>query len=454
MKITFFGGAKTVTGANYLVECGDSKILIDCGLFQGTPELDFLNTEEFQYNLREISHVFVTHSHQDHCGRIPKLVSEGFTGEVIATPPSVAMMSVALEDSARLIDQHAEESGFPPIYTMKDVKAAQKLMRSHPYGDTITVSEHIEVTILNAGHILGSAMYSVKLTEGDKQRIVLFTGDIGNHPAPLLPKHDVVEHADYVVIESAYGNRTHESVGERQAILEKTIKDVIWNKGVLLIPSFAIERTQILLYEINHLVESGQIPAVPIYIDSPLAIKMTRIYQKHFNYFNQNIKDIIASGDDIFDFPGLVFTEAKEESKKINDTPAPKVIIAGSGMSTGGRILFHQQRYLDDPKNCILFVGYQAEGTLGRKIFEGTPVVSIFGNPVKVKAHIKAIGGYSAHADQQQLTDFVQEIQSPVKCVYVVQGEFEASFALKQKIEKDLSIDAHVPKFEEVIELA
>jgi metallo-beta-lactamase family protein len=451
MRITFYGGAKSVTGANYLLEAGTSKVLIDCGLFQGSAELDFLNTEEFQYDPQSISHVFITHSHQDHCGRIPKLVAEGFKGTIVSTPPAKEMMIAALEDSARLIARQAEESGWPPIYTVADVEAATRYMKGYKYGDTIKVSPHIECSILNAGHILGSAMYQFTLKEGNKRRVVTFTGDIGNHPAPLLPKHDVIEYSDYLVMESAYGNRNHESPLQRKDTLKKILKDVIWNKGVLLIPSFAIERTQILLYEINELVENKEIPPVPIFLDSPLAQKMTKIYQKHKKYFNMNIQNIIKTGDDIFDFPGLEWSETKNESKAINTVRPPKIIIAGSGMSTGGRILYHEKEYLSDPRNYILFVGYQVQGTLGRNIKDGEPVVNIMGRNIKVKANIREVEGYSAHADQRQLVNFVDEVQSPLKGVYVVQGDADASYALKKAIESKLGIATHVPKFEQVV---
>jgi len=448
MKLTFYGGAKSVTGANYLLQVGKTKVLIDCGLFQGPPELVDLNYEEFPYNPREISHVFVTHSHQDHCGRLPKLVRAGFRGEIVSTPPTQEMMAIALEDTAHLLALEAQDSGYPAIYDKHDVEKTVELMEGYRYNSTLTISPNMTVKILNAGHILGSAMYVFTLTEGKKKRVITFTGDLGNLPPLLITDTSKIDYTDYLVIESAYGNRNHESPIEKKELLKKTIMDTIWNKGTLLIPSFAIERTQILLYEINHLVEKRLIPRLPIFIDSPLAIKMTRVYQKYENYFNFKVTRIIKSGDDIFKFPGLKFTERQKDSLKIKNVPGPKIIIAGSGMSTGGRILEHEKMYLPDHHNYILFVGYQVAGSLGRKIFEGNPLVEIKGEHVRIRANVRAIGGYSAHADQRQLLNVVRGISSKVINVFVVQGERQASFALKEKIEHDLKIKATVPKFE------
>lgn len=453
MKLTFYGGAKSVTGANYLLEAGKTKVLIDCGLFQGPPELVDLNYEEFPYDPKEISHVFVTHSHQDHCGRLPKLVRAGFRGEIVSTFPTQEMMAVALDDTAHLLALEAEDSGYPPIYNKEDVEKTVTLMEGYRYNSTLTISPNMTVKILNAGHILGSAMYVFTLTEGKKKRVITFTGDLGNLPPLLITDTSTVDYTDYLVIESAYGNRNHETSVEKKELLKKTIMDTIWNKGTLLIPSFAIERTQVLLYEINNLVEKKLIPRLPIFIDSPLAIKMTTIYKKYESYFNFKITQIIKSGDDIFNFPGLKFTEKHKDSAKISSVKGPKIIIAGSGMSTGGRILDHEKMYLPDHNNFILFVGYQVAGSLGRQIFEGNPVVQIKGERVRVRANVRAIGGYSAHADQRQLVNFVAGIKSGLKEIFVVQGERQASYALKEVIETQLKIKSTVPKFEQTVEL-
>jgi metallo-beta-lactamase family protein len=453
MKLTFFGGAKTVTGANYLLESGNTRVLIDCGLFQGPSELVALNEEDFAYAPNSISHVFITHSHQDHCGRLPKLVAEGFSGEIISTEPSKEMMLLSLEDSARLGKREANLTGWPVLYTLEDVEKTGKLMRGYKYHTKLKISPSMSVEILDAGHVLGSAMYKFTLTEKGKTRVITFTGDLGNQPAPLIQAPSKIDYTDYLVIESAYGNRNHEAGPEKKEQLRDVILETIKNKSVLLIPSFAIERTQELIYDINNMVEKHRIASLPILIDSPLAIKMTKVYRKFESYFNFEATKIINSGDDIFRFPGLQFTSSHEESEMIANIPGPKVIIAGSGMSTGGRIMGHEQRYLSDPKNFILFVGFQVAGCLGRQIFEGAPIVNIMGKMIRVRASIRGIGGYSAHADQHQLMNFVGKIPSKLKNIWIVQGERDASYALKEQIETHLKIKATVPKFEETVEL-
>lgn len=451
MKLTFYGGAKTVTGANYLLEAGNTRVLVDCGLFQGPAELVALNEEDFAYEPSSISHIFITHSHQDHCGRVPKLVAEGFKGQVVCTEPTKDMMILALEDAARLEDRESQATGWPVLYTLEDVAQMGRQTKGYKYGTKLKLSQNMTVEILNAGHVLGSAMYKFTLTEGTKTRVITFTGDLGNQPAPLIPPPAKLDYTDYLVIESAYGDRNHEAGPEKKEMLREVILDAIAHKSVLLIPSFAIERTQEVIYEINNLVEKHRIPSLPIFIDSPLAIKMTEVYKKYENYFNFEATTIINSGDDIFSFRGLQFTPTREDSMLIDKVPGPKIIIAGAGMSTGGRILGHEQKYLPDANNYILFVGFQVAGSLGRKIFEGTPLVTISGKQVRVRAKIRAIGGYSAHADQHQLVGFVQKIPSKMKNIWVVQGERSASFALKEKIESELKIKATVPKFEETV---
>ncbi len=454
MKITFLGGAKVVTGANYLAQIGTTKLLVECGLFQGSRELTELNWEPFRFDPKSISALFITHSHLDHCGRVPKLIREGFHGSIYCTAPTRDIMEASLLDSARVLTQTAQQLGKPPLYDEADVERMMKHVHALAYGERLVVSNSIAVTLHNAGHILGSSMLELEVTEGTDKKTLLFTGDLGNCPNPLLPDTDHITRAEYVFIESAYGDREHEAKDNKQELLRSAIVDVIKRKGTLLIPSFAIERTQELLYQINELVENGQIPEVPIFIDSPLATKITAIYKRYTDYFNLRTQSIIQSGDDIFNFPMLRFTPTKEESKTINRVPPPKIIIAGSGMSTGGRILFHEKLYLDDPNNMFLVVGFQVEGTVGRHILMGEPVIDILGERIKNRIEVRAIGGYSAHADQRQLLQFISRISPAPKKIFIVQGEHKGAVGLQRALKSQLGIaQSYVPKYEETIEL-
>ncbi len=453
MKLHFYGGAKSVTGANYLLEANQTKLIIECGMFQGSEEQEALNYEDFPYDPKKINYVFITHSHLDHCGRLPKLVKHGFKGKIICTPPTRDLMAVALVDSARLVNQDAKRKGLKPMYAASDVKKMVSLIKTYEYGQKIKLTNNITFRIKDAGHILGSSMFEMWINDQGKPKKITFTGDMGNPPTPLLKPTEQIDKTDYLIIESAYGNRLHEDRAERKDKLERTIEEAITNKSVLMIPSFAMERTQELLYELNNLVENNRIPKLPIFIDSPLAIKLTKVYKKHHKYFNKKTRYIINNGDDIFDFPGLKFTPTKQESKDILFVKKPKIIIAGSGMSTGGRILFHEKEYLNNPKNIFLVIGFQVEGTLGRRILNREPIVRIMGEAIRNKAQVKAIGGYSAHADQKQLFDFIAKIRKPIKNIFIVQGEEKAAEALKRLVVKKLSIDAQVPKHKQIIEL-
>lgn len=454
MRITFLGGAKVVTGANYLLEIDGKKILVDCGLFQGSHELTELNWEPFRFNPREIDAVFITHSHLDHCGRLPRLVRDGFHGSIYCTAPTRDIMEPSLLDSAGVLAQTAAYLGKAPLYSEGDVRSMLHRVHALGYGETLDLTDRISITVRNAGHILGSAMYQFTVREGGKEKRLLFTGDLGNCPNPLLPNTDVVTAADYVFIESAYGDRNHETKVDKLQQLKTAIIDVIKRRGVLLIPSFAIERTQELLYHINELVETRQIPRVPIFIDSPLAAKVTDVYRRHTDQFNLRTRSIISSGDDIFHFPQLRFTDSKEDSKAINQVPAPKIIIAGSGMSTGGRILFHEKLYIDDPNNLFLVVGYQVEGSIGRKILMGEPVIPIMGERVRNRIEVRAIGGYSAHADQRQLVSFIGNFTPEPTRVFIVQGEYKAAAGLRKALADKLGFDrVTIPRFEETVEI-
>jgi metallo-beta-lactamase family protein len=458
MKLTFYGGAESVTGSNYMLEAGGIKILVDCGMFQGSDEAELKNYEPFPYKPSEISAVFLSHSHADHTGRLPKLFKEGFRGVLYATPPTLDMTFIALPDNLAIMTDEAKKQNRPPFYSAEDLNGIMGLAHGVGYGQETKLAPDlpagqagITVVLHDAGHILGSSIIEVR-AEGKK---VFFSGDLGNPPTPLLPPFEYPDDADYIVVESAYGNRIHEDRSTRKQKLRSIIKDTIHKGGVLMIPSFAMERTQELLFELEEMNKSGEIPRVPIFVDSPLAIKLTEVYQKYPDYFNKQAMDIVKSGADLFNFPGLKYSRTSEESKSINDVPAPKVIIAGSGMSNGGRILHHERRYLSDPNSTILFIGFQAEGTLGRKIFDGAKQIVIFGEPVEVKCRIEAIGGYSAHADQKMLLAWLARGAQAghLKNVFTVQGEITSASALADLITADLHVPATVPAPDQTVEL-
>ncbi|PIR41874.1 MAG: MBL fold hydrolase [Candidatus Yanofskybacteria bacterium CG10_big_fil_rev_8_21_14_0_10_37_15] len=443
MKIIFYGGVKSVTGANYLLEEDNLRIIVDCGLYQGSKYAEDLNYEKFPYDPATINFVFLSHSHTDHIGRLPKLYKEGFRGQIIASNPTLDLAKKALPDNYNLMKTEAEREGREFLYSLDDLEKTWTLTRGIDYENQIKLSDNMTATLHDAGHILGSTI--TEFSFGGKK--IYFTGDLGNPPTPLLEAPFFPDDADFVVVESAYGSRIHEDRQYRKEILEDIIVETINRGGVLMVPSFAMERTQELLYELNGLVNEKRIPHVPVFVDSPLAINLTEVYRKYPNYFNKTASYIIKSGDDVFNFPGLKFTRTSEESKKINDIPPPKIIIAGSGMSIGGRILHHEKRYLSDPNSAILFVGYQVENSLGRKILDGAKEVSIFGEKISVNCRVKAIGGYSAHADQEMLLRWIASanLKSKIKKAFIVQGEEESSKALADKVKQSLDIEAIVP---------
>lgn len=453
MQLIFYGGARVVTGSNYLIKIGKSQILVDCGLFQGAPEIVELNALPFPYNPKDIDFIFITHSHLDHCGRLAKLVKDGFRGQIFCTPPTRDLMEVALRDAIHLMEEEYQDKGIIPLYGEEQLNSMLKLVKTIDYDTKNKLNSNIEFNLKDAGHILGSAMVELFLKEGRKKIKIVFTGDLGNPPTPLLNVPAKIESADYLVIDSAYGDRIHEDRSARKDLLNTAIKDIVSRKGVMLIPSFAIERTQELLYELNDLAENKKIPQLPIYIDSPLAIKITDVYKKYDQYFNKQARYIINSGDDIFAFRELQFTPTKEESKAINKIQPPKIIIAGAGMSTGGRILYHEKLYLNNANNIFLVIGFQVEGTLGRKILDGIPMVHILGDDIKNKIETRAIGGYSAHADQRQILEFIKQIKKPLKTVFTTQSEKKPAEVLKKLIQEELGVTAVVPKYEQAVEL-
>jgi len=450
MKLSFYGGAKNVTGANYLLESGslggETRILIDCGLNQGSNFCERLNFEPFPYDPRSVDALLVTHAHIDHTGRIPKLYKNGFRGKIYSTPPTKEFAHFMLLDSEGILTKEALRENREPIFNSEDVGESMKLWEGIEYHKELQVG-NFKIKFWNAGHILGSAFILVE-AEGKK---IIFSGDLGNNPPPIIQPTEMPEEADYCLIESTYGNRTHEEEAIFKNYLEDIIEDTVKSKGTLLIPAFAMERTQKLLYELNELIENGRIPKIPIFVDSPLAIKLTSVYKKYQKYFNPEADILIRGGDAIFDFPGLKTTLRTEDSKAINNVPAPKVIIAGSGMSQGGRILHHEKRYLSDPKSTIIFVGYQAEGSLGRQILNGEKVVRILGGDIYVNCRILTLPGYSAHADQPQLLKWINPMRKSLKKIFIVQGEETSAEALGQKIRDELAIPTHIPEIKESV---
>lgn len=434
MQLTFYGGVQSVTGANYIVSSGSTKIAIDCGLFQGGSFADKLNFGSFLYDPASLDAVFITHSHIDHIGRLPTLVRAGFHGAIFSTPPARDAAHLLLLDSEHLMLEAAKDIRRDPLYSIADVEQVMRQWKTAQYYHPVTVGD-VTITLYNAGHIIGSACILLEDKTGTR---IVFSGDLGNSPAPLLGDKDVLPRTDYCVIESTYGNRLHEDRARRQELLEDVIEDAIRNGGTLIIPAFAMERTQELLSEIDLLVSEGRIPKVPVYLDSPLAIKLTEVYQRYGEY-------ILPGSHFDFRFPNLHITETTEQSKAINAVLPPKIIIAGSGMSNGGRILHHEKAYLPDPKSTILFIGYQAQGSLGRQIIDDATTVKIFGEEVPVRCHVKQIGGYSAHADQAQLLQWLAPQRAFLKNIFIVQGEGEESEILAQKIKDDLAVSAEIP---------
>lgn len=451
MKLYFYGAARSVTGANYLLEIGaganKTKILVDCGMAQGSRVAEKENYKNFPYDPKEIRALLVTHAHIDHTGRIPKLYRDGFRGKIYGTPPTLDFAKLLLTDSEHIVREEAEKQKLKPLYAMEDVEGASRLFEGVNYHQKFEIGTGITVEFFDAGHILGSSIIKIQ-AEG---KTIVFSGDLGNPPTPLLKPTEFVESADYVVIESAYGDRLHEDRARRKEILEETMEYTINKGGAIMIPAFAMERTQELLYELNNLVENKLIPPVPVFLDSPLAIKATTIYQKYPEYYGQEAKHLSAS-DEIFDFPNLKFTLSTDDSKKINDVLPPKVIIAGSGMSMAGRILHHERRYLPDPKSTLLIIGYQVKNSLGRRILDGEKEVKILGEKVPVNCNVKAIGGYSAHADQVGLKNWIDKIKRPIKKVFIVQGEESAELALQKIMKEELEIEAEAPKLGEMFE--
>ncbi|MFH1536556.1 MAG: MBL fold metallo-hydrolase [Patescibacteria group bacterium] len=450
MKITFCGANQEVTGSCHLVETGSTKFIVDCGMFQGRKMADDKNHENFPFDPKELDFALLTHAHIDHSGRLPKLGNLGFKGKIYGTHATCDFAKILLADSAHVIQMEAKRYKKPVLYEEKDAQKINTQFEGINYNQKIKINDEVEIQFRDAGHILGSAIIEV-WAEGKK---IVFSGDLGNPPVPILNPTEYIKDADYLLIESTYGNRVHEDSRSRQLLLASAIYEVATMKGVLMIPAFAMERTQEILYELNTLVENKDIPPIPIYIDSPLAIRALKIFKRHESLFNIEATSLIDSGDDIFNFPRLKLTEPTQESKDILNTPNPKIIIAGSGMCHGGRIMHHLKNYLHLPNSQVLIVGYQVNGSLGRQLLDKEKQVKIHEKKINVNAKVRAIGGYSAHADQDKLLNWLSHFdKTKLKNVFIVHGEEEQSRILGQLIDAKLKIPNSIPSQSDSIEL-
>ena len=471
-KIIFFGGVGEATGANIMLEYNQRKLLIDCGLLQGLKEKEETNFLPFKYNPEEVEFLLITHAHMDHIGKIPKLARDGFHGRIISTIATMEIARPMLLDAFKVMQSKNPNR---LLYEEKDIEKIFSWWEGYRYHEKIELFADCSVEMQDAGHILGSAI--IKLNCGSAT--FAFTGDLGNSPSPLLPDTEFITDADYIIMESVYGDRNHENRNERRSKLKRIILDGIKRNGTIVIPAFSIERTQVLLYELNNMVEDGEIPSIPVYIDSPLANTVTAIYKKHTDLFKKEVRDEIKAGDDIFNFPKLTITHSHFESVELEKISGAKIILAGSGMSEGGRVVNHEMHYLPDSKATIILPGYQGIGTLGRFLEEGVKEItpssppltlrggreehSGFQNKIKVRAKIEKISGYSAHADSDHLLEFVEKASESngstslttrkLRKVFVIMGEPKASLFLVQRIREYLGVNAIFPEQEKIYEL-
>ena len=447
MKLSFYGGAGKVTGSNFLVEGARGKVLVDCGIEQGADVAAEDVYGAFPYDAKTIDALVVTHAHLDHVGRIPKLVKDGFRGKIYMTPPTRDLAALILLDSTHILAEDAERLGRAPLYEQQDVEAAFSLVEALDYHTEREVAPGLSAYLRNTGHILGSASVRIKDEEGSA---VALTGDIGNTPSPLLPDWEPVTDADALLMESVYGDRLHPPKEERVAKLRDTLKKAIVRGGTVLIPAFSLERTQLMLYEISNFFAAGELPKIPVFLDSPLAIRVTDIYDKGGpTYFKPAAEDEMKREGSLFDFPFLKKTLSREQSEEIEKlAPGQKIIIAGAGMSHGGRIGRWEAQYLPDPKTTLLIVGYQAPGSPGRRMADGASTVRLGKQEVSVRANVAILEGWSGHADRDGLLAFAEASLAGkrIKTIFTALGEPASERFLAQRIHDYLGARAVVPE--------
>ena len=473
MKITFLGATKIVTGSNFLVEAAGKKFLVDCGLYQGKAELEEQNYREFDYNPAEIDFMLLTHAHIDHSGRIPKLYNDGFKGPIYAHKATCDLCQIMLPDSGHIQEMEAEwknkkrirkgQQTRGPLYTAEDALKCMEIFVPVKYDEIIQVSENIYVRFNDAGHMLGSSTIELWVKEDGKETKAVFSGDLGNNDIPLLSEPTMIDNCDYLVMESTYGSRLHIRNDQKAELFLKIVSETIDNGGTVVIPSFAVGRTQEILYEINKIKENRHdeeflreyrtLMKVPVYVDSPLAISATQVFKENMDLFEDEVKEEMERGNNPLEFPGLKFTQTADESKALNESDEPSIIISASGMCDVGRIKHHLKHNIWNPKSTILFVGYQAPGTLGYEIVNGAKKVTIFGEEFAVNARIEYIEGYSGHADQEGLMNFVYSFYNKPKHIFLVHGEEESQEVLRNKILENTGIGVTIPEYGETYQL-
>ena len=463
MNITFYGAAQEVTGSCHMVEVAGHKFLIDCGLFQGSLTDQMLNYEEFPFNIQEVEFVILTHAHIDHSGRIPKLYKAGYKNPVYCTSATRELCKIMLPDSGHIQENEIEwvnrkrmragKKPNEPIYTEQDAIDCLEIFKGLEYDVPVKINDDISFVLKDAGHMLGSAIVELYLKEDGKEKKVVFTGDLGNKNLPIINDPVNIDSADVLVMESTYGDRLHSSIVDQSSKFIQIILDTIRRGGNVIIPSFAVGRTQELLYEINKYLTDDRIKEelskIPVYVDSPLAVNATRIFESQHSYYDEEALSYLLKGDNPLVFDNLHLIETSEESQALNDDPEPKIIISASGMCEVGRIKHHLKHNLYRSECTVLFVGYQAEGTLGRKIMNGEPLVKIFGEEIAVKAEIKSLDAFSGHADRDGLLGWVAAMKKKPEQIFIVHGELEAQNVLKEYIQQGFKINAINPAYQE-----
>jgi metallo-beta-lactamase family protein len=464
VKLQFLGATGQVTGSQYYLEADGAHLLVDCGMYQERAYLD-RNWEPSPVRVRELDALLLTHAHVDHCGLAPKLVQEGFRSPIIATSASADLVELVLRDAAQIQMEDAafkekrhrkegRQGRYPvkPLYTLKDVERTLPLLQPVSYDRPVRVNHHVEAVFHDAGHILGSAMIEIRVTDHGQPRRIIFTGDMGQWDTPIVRNPTVFTEADYIVMESTYGDRVHENHGTVESQLEAVIQETVAGGGKVIVPIFAIERAQELIYHLKQLIEAGRIASLPVFLDSPMAADVTEVFRRHRECFDTEAEGIVAAGGSLLKFPTLKVVRTVEESMAINRLKGPAVIMSTSGMCTAGRIKHHLAQHIGDPACTILFVGYQAQGTLGRQILDGHREVRIHGISRLVRARVEQIQGISGHADRLGLLKWLSHFKRPPRQLFITHGEQQASMSLAQQVREQMGWNVTVPEYRETVQ--